>query len=175
MARVQKMETKNASPEIKQIFERIESSGNPVLNIFKVAGNSPKIGRDFLRLGTAILRKGVLDPALRELAILRVGNLARATYEWTQHVPIGLETGLSQQQIDAINHWNASSLFSDKEQAILQYTDEIAENIRVSDETFSKLKNAFNDQEIVELTITIGYYGMVSRMLEALEVELEDG
>ncbi|MCJ7774685.1 MAG: carboxymuconolactone decarboxylase family protein [Desulfobacterales bacterium] len=173
MARVQMVEKETALPDIKKIFEKIESAGDRVLNIFKVVGNSPKIGRDFLRLGTAILVKGSLDPALRELAILRVGNLAQANYEWTQHVPIGLETGLSQQQIDEISNWEKSGLFNDKERAVLRYTDEIAINIRVSDETFSILKNAFNDQEIVELTITIGYYGMVSRLLEALQVELE--
>lgn len=174
MARVQTVEKENAHPEIQKIFERIESAGARVLNIFKVAGNSPKIGRDFLRLGTAILRKGSLDPALRELAILRVGNLAQANYEWTQHVPIGLQAGLSQQQIDDISNWENSDLFNDTERAALRYTDEVAVNIRVSDETFSTLKNVFNDQEIVELTITIGYYGMVSRLLEALQVELED-
>jgi len=174
MARVQKVETKSASPDIQKIFERIENTGDRVLNIFKVVGNSPKIGRDFLRLGTAILRKGCLDPALRELAILRVGNLAQANYEWTQHVPIGLGAGLSQQQIDDIGNWETSSLFNEKERAVLRYTDEIAVNVRVSDDTFLVLKNAFNDQEIVELTITIGYYGMVSRLLEALQVELEE-
>ena len=139
-----------------------------------MVGNSPKIGRDFLRLGTAILRKGILNPALRELAILRVGNLAQASYEWTQHVPIGLDAGLSQDQIDNINKWKDSSLFNDKERAVLRYTDEIVNNIRVTDETFSQIKNFFNDQEIVELTIAIGYYGMVSRLLEALQVELEN-
>lgn len=173
MARVQMVEKETALPDIQKIFEKIENAGDRVLNIFKVVGNSPKIGRDFLRLGTAILAKGSLDPALRELAILRVGNLAQANYEWTQHVPIGLEAGLSQKQIDEISNWEKSSIFNEKERTVLRYTDEIAVNIRVSDDTFSILKNAFNDQEIVELTITIGYYGMVSRLLEALQVELE--
>jgi len=174
MARVPLVNKETASPEIFQIFERIENSGGRVLNIFKVVGNSPKIGRDFLRLGTAILQKGKIPPALRELAILRVGNLARANYEWTQHVPIGLQAGLSQAQIDAIPGWENSDQFDDTEQAVLRYTDEVAVNIKVSDETFAQLKKAFSDQQIVELTITIGYYGMVSRFLEALQVELEN-
>lgn len=173
MARVQMVEKETALPDIQKIFEKIENAGDRVLNIFKVVGNSPKIGRDFLRLGTAILVKGRLDPALRELAILRVGNLAQANYEWTQHVPIGLEAGLSQKQIDEISNWEKSPLFNDKERIVLRYTDEITVNIRVSDDAFLILKNAFNDQEIVELTITIGYYGMVCRLLEALQVELE--
>lgn len=173
MARVPMVNKENASPEIFEIFDRMESGGGRVLNIFRVIGNSPKIGRDFLRLGTAILRKGTLQPALRELAILRVGNLAQANYEWTQHVPIGLQAGLSQEQIDAIPNWENSDMFNDTERTVLRYTDEVAVNIRVSDDTFVQLKKTFSHQQIVELTITIGYYGMVSRFLEALQVELE--
>jgi alkylhydroperoxidase family enzyme len=174
MARVQMVEKENAQPDIQKLFEKIENSGGRVINIQKVVGNSPKIGRDFLRLGTAILIKGKLSPALRELAILRVGHINDANYEWTQHVPIGLQAGLSQQQIDDIGTWEKSDLFNDKERAVLGYTDEVAVNIRVSDDTFSSLKDAFNDEEIVELTVAIGYYGMVCRILEALEIELED-
>jgi len=174
MARVQKIEIETAQPDIQKLFEKMEKGGGRVINVQKVVGNSPKIGRDFLRLGNAILMKGKLSPALRELAILRVGNLAQANYEWTQHVPIGLMAGLSQQQIDDIGNWEDSRLFDDTERAVLQYTDEVAVNIRVSDETFSLIKDHFDDEEIVELTVTIGYYGMVCRILEALQVELED-
>jgi alkylhydroperoxidase family enzyme len=174
MARIQKVEKETAQPDIQKLFEKMEKSGNRVINIQKVVGNSPKIGRDFLRLGNAILMKGKLSPALRELAVLRVGNLTQANYEWTQHVPIGLLAGLSQQQIDDIGNWENSTLFNDKEQAVLQYTDEVAVNIRVSENTFSLIQDYFDEEEIVELTITLGYYGMVCRILEALQVELEE-
>ena len=61
-----------------------------------------------------------------------------------------------------------------QERAVLQNTDEMAEKIRVTDETFAKAKAFLSDQQIVELTTTIGYYGMVSRILETLQVELEE-
>jgi len=174
MARVQKVEKKTARPEIQNLFEKMEKGGGRIINIQKVVANAPKIGRDFLRLGNAILMKGKLSPALRELAILRVGDLSQANYELTQHVPIGLAAGLSQKQIDDIGNWENSNLFSDKERAVLRYTDEVTVNIRVSDHTFSLIKEFFDEEEIVELTVTIGYYGMVCRILEALQVELEE-
>ena len=67
----------------------------------------------------------------------------------------------------------AARLFNDQERAVLQYTDEVAENIRVADESFAKVNAFLSDQEIVELTATIGYDGMVSRILESLQIELE--
>ena len=61
----------------------------------------------------------------------------------------------------------------DQERAVLQYTDELALGIRASDETFKGIAAFLSQKEIVELTTTIGYYGMVSRTLEALQIELE--
>ena len=58
---------------------------------------------------------------------------------------------------------------------MLQYTDEVAQNIKVTDETFAVLKQYFSDHAIVELTTTIGYYGMVCRILVGLQIDIEAG
>ena len=65
----------------------------------------PQIGFYFLRLGNSILSKGTVPPPLRELAILRVGDINRANYEWTRHVPIALRVGVGKAQIDALHDW----------------------------------------------------------------------
>jgi len=174
MARVSIPSKDQVSDELKDVFQSMERRGGQVLNVFKVMAHCPKVGREFLRLGNAVLFKGSLSPKLRELAILRVGDLAEATYEWTQHVPIGLRAGLTEQQIKALHRWRDLPLFSDQERAVLQYTDEVAQNIRVSEETFKAVRDFLTEEQVVELTTTIGYYGMVSRILEALEIELEE-
>lgn len=174
MARVSIPSKDQVSDELQDIFQGMEQRGGQVLNVFKVMAHCPKIGKEFLRLGNAILFKGSLSPKLRELAILRVGDLAEAAYEWTQHVPIGIAAGLTEQQIKAIHRWKDSSLFSEQERSVLRYTDEVAQNIRVSEKTFDAVKEFLTEEQVVELTTTIGYYGMVSRILEALEIELEE-
>jgi hypothetical protein len=67
--------TYRVSDELKDVFRNMERRGGQVLNIFKVMANCPRVGREFLRLGNAILFNGSLPPKLRELAILRVGDL----------------------------------------------------------------------------------------------------
>jgi alkylhydroperoxidase family enzyme len=174
MARVSIPSKDQVNDELKDVFQSMERRGSQVLNIHKVMAHCPRVGREFLRLGNAILFHGSLPPRFRELAILRVGDLAEATYEWTQHVPIGLMAGLTEEQIKTMHQWKDSSLFSDQERAVLQYIDEVAQNIRVSEETFRAVRDFLTEEQIVELTTTIGYYGMVSRILEALEIELEE-
>jgi len=173
MARVRILDKDQVSPEFHERFQKIEDSGRPVLNLFKVMAHSPQVGHRFLQLGTAILLKGVVPPNLRELAILRIGHINQANYEWTQHVPIALRVGVRQAQIDALPEWQDSKEFNDREKAILRYTDEETLNIRVKDETFAAVQAILGEDGVVELTTAIGYYGMVCRLLEALQVELE--
>jgi len=158
MARVSIPSKDQVSDELKRVFQSMEERGGQVLNIHKVMAHCPNVGRAFLRLGNAIL----------------VGDLAEATYEWTQHVPLGLKAGLTDEQIETLHRWKDSSLFSVQERAVFQYTDEVTQNICVSEKTFNAIREFLTEEQVIELTTTIGYYGMVSRILEALEIELEE-
>ena len=173
MARVGLVNKDQAAPEIREIFQKMEENGSRVLNVFKVMAHCPQVGYHFLRLGNSILFKGTVPPALRELAILRVGHINRAKYEGTLHVPIALRVGVREEQIDALRDWKNSGKYNEQERAVLQYTDEVTQNIRVKNGTFAAVRSFLNEEGIVELTATIGYYGMVCRILEALQVELE--
>ena len=175
MARVSLVEKDQAEPMVKELYQGIEARGTQVINLFKVMGHCPHIGLNFQRLGNSILRGEELSAKLRELAILRVGNLTQSEYEFTKHTVIAWRSGISQKQIDDISDWATSTGFNDEERAVLGYTDEVAQDVRVKDETFAKLKSFLSEHAIVELTTVIGYYGMVSRILVALEVELEPG
>ena len=174
MSRVKLLEKEDVDPMVQQIYQKIEDSGSEVINLLKALAHSPKIFRDWQRLGITLLLKGELSPRLRELAILRVGDLAKANYEWTKHVPIALQAGADQEQIDELSDWKNSTKFNEQERAVLQYTDEVAQDIRASDNTFNKIAEFLSQKEIIELTVTIGYYGMVCRTLEALQIQLEN-
>jgi alkylhydroperoxidase family enzyme len=173
MARVKLLGNNEVDPIARELFEKTEASSGRVMNLFRALAHSPKIVRDWSRMGTTILMKGKLSRKLLELAIIRVGDLGQAEYELTAHRRLGLQAGLTQAQIDDVGDWRNSSNFDDGELAILQYTDEVALDYRVSDDTFARIRKTLDEQEIVELTVAIGYYGMVCRTLEALQVDLE--
>src|SRR5208283_2048974 len=156
MARVSLLNEELAAPELRERFRRIKEKGGRVLNLFKIMAHCPQVGHQFLLLGNAILLKGVVPPHLRELAILRVGQINKAVYEWTQHVPIALRAGVRQAQIDALPHWENSSEFSETEKEILRYTDEETMNVRVKDKTFTAVRAILSEEGVVELTTAIG-------------------
>jgi alkylhydroperoxidase family enzyme len=173
MARIKMLEKDEVGPIAAELFQKQEDSSGRVINLFKVLAHSEKIVRDWSRLGTTLLNKGDLRDDLRELAIIRVGELADAPYELAAHRAIGLRSGLSQSQIDDVADWQQSGNFNEVERAVLQYTDEVANDYRTTDQSFARLETHFSSKEIVELTVTIGYYGMVARTLESLQVNME--
>jgi len=173
MARVTLVEKEQAHPMVKDLFEKNIAKSGEVLNLYKALGHCPFIGLNFQRLGNSLLKGEALSPKLRELAVIRVGNLAGSVYEFTKHTAVGLHCGVTQKQIDSISNWQDSPEFDEVEKAVLAYTDEVALNVEVKDATFKQLRSFLSEHEIVELTVAIGYYGMACRVLVALQVELE--
>ena len=174
MARVPFVEKDQADPRVAEVYRKLEAGGHQMLNLYKAVANAPALFTDFFRLANRILFQTGLPPRLRELAILRVGDLARTPYEYTKHVQIGLKAGVPRAQIDALARWSESNEFDDAERAVLQYTDEVSRGYRANDKTFAALKRHLDDARIVELTVIIGFYEMICRVLEALQVEIED-
>ena len=175
MARVSLVQKDQAHPMVKELYEKNETRRGYVTNLGRIMGHCPYIGLNFERLGNSLRKGEELPPRLREISILRVGNLTQSEYEFKHHSVLALQCGISQPQIDQVSHWSDSKLFDEQERAVLGYTDEVTQNIKVKDETFTRLRGLFSEHTIVELTTLIGYYGMVCRILVALEVELEPG
>jgi len=167
------IEKEQAPPEVREIFQKIEDNGARILNLYKVAAHSPKVFLNLIRLGNSVIGRMELPPRLREIVILRVAKLTGSGYEWAQHTPVALEVGISQKQLDAISDWKSSSAFNNEERAVLIHRRGSPERDGYRPD-FNRLKNFFNEQTIVELTITIGYYGMLARLLVPLQVEVDE-
>lgn len=174
MARIRILQNDEAPPESKAFLENVEKNGAAVLNLYRALAHSPSAFSSFVKLGNGLLTHTELPPKYRELVILRIAILAGSQYEWHQHVPVALEAGVSQEQVDTIHEWAESDHFDKVEKAILRYCDQVTLNVRASDRTFRVLHKHLSDRSIVELTMTIGYWGMIARILEPLEVDMDD-
>jgi alkylhydroperoxidase family enzyme len=92
-----------------------------------------------------------------------------------QHIPMGLEAGLTRQQLDEIENWEDSDLFDDRQLAVLAYVEAMAGGDgEVDDRTFAELARFFTPQEIVELTVTIATYYGTALIIKALGIRIED-
>jgi len=88
-------------------------------------------------------------------------------------VPIARKEGLGEAQIAAIGNWRNSTLFDEATRAVLAYTDAMTREVRVPDAVFAAVKKHFDARTITELTATVAAYNLVSRFLEALQIDHE--
>jgi alkylhydroperoxidase family enzyme len=161
-------------PEAAPLVDRIVAERGSVLHLYQMLLHSPPVAQGWLNYLTAIRQKGIVPGSVREMVIMRIALLNGAPYEADQHAPIALKEGMTQAQLDALGAWDASPLFSERERAVLGYTDAMTRNVQVPRETFDAVRRQFSPREVVELTATIGAYNMVSRFLEALDIHSDD-
>ena len=174
MARIDYIEKDTAPQEIADIFTKMEANGAPAGNLWKIAAHSPPTLVHLLRMGNALLTKTKLDPRLREMSILRSAVILDCEYERRGHAMFGKEVGMTEEQVQAIKGWENSGAFNETERAVLRFTDEVVKTSRATDTTFSNLAQHLEPGMMVELAITIGYYGMLARILLPFAVDLND-
>ncbi len=148
---------------------------NRPIALFKALVNSPKAARAFSGVGGFIRYGSKLDPRLRELAILQVGWLARSPYEWSHHVKIGHDFGVTDADIQALiddTAGKAASLDA-LSLTVLKAAREIANDGGMSDATFAALQLILGNEQMVDLTIAISFYCAVVRVLATLKIDVE--
>lgn len=169
MARVPYLEPSDLSPADQDLLKR-------PITLFKALVNSPKAARAFHGLGDYIRYGSKLDMRLRELAILQVGWLARAPYEWSHHVKLGLDFGVTEADIQALIDDTAgkpTDLDALTRQVLLA-AREMTTDGEMSDASFAALQAALGNEQVVDLTITIAFYNAVVRVLATLRIDVED-
>ena len=143
------------------------------LNLYRILPHSPPTARGFLALGSAILQKTSLDPQLRELVILRVGALSRASYEIHQHRRVAARVGLDPEKIGAALQERDESCLTPFEQQVLRFSDAVVWQVKAPAHLYEPVATKLGPAGICELLHTIGFYMLVSRFLENLEVDIE--
>ena len=170
MARLPLIDPEKTTGDIRASFDRM-----PVkLNIFRMMAHAEANMIPAMRFANSILHKQKLSHVNRELLILQVARLEGGEYEWRQHVPIALGLGVTQAQIDAVEHgkYDDASLNA-AERALLAFSQHVVENVRVPEPVFAGMRRHFGGQEIVETIFAIGFYMMMARLTEATETDLD--
>jgi len=156
-------------PGLKKRLE--ELWGEPV-NLYRALANQPGLAAAWTEFANSIRHDSRTPRRLRELMILRTAQLARSEYEWAQHLKMARKAGVSEAQIAALAGWRDSPLFEARERAALALTEGVMAG-NVTDAIYAEAARHFSHAEYVELALTAAFYAMVSRMLDAMRVELD--
>ncbi|MGH2544724.1 MAG: carboxymuconolactone decarboxylase family protein [Ardenticatenaceae bacterium] len=172
MARIPQISGKEDVPQDKHhIVDSIIGSRGRVSGPFSVLLHSPEVAGRAAHLGAYLRFESTLPGDLREIAINTAAREFDCGYEWAAHSRMAKQEGVSDDVIDAIANRRDLSALKEDEALVIQYGRELFRNKRVSDETFKAAEARFGAQGVVELTATMGYYGMLACALNAFEVE----
>jgi alkylhydroperoxidase family enzyme len=148
----------------------------PAANIFLTMARHPGLFRRWLPFGGKLLMGGKLPARERELVVLRTARRCGSDYEWGQHVTMGRDAGLTDDEIRAVGRLDhALERWPDAERAVLQATDELLADHRVTDETWEGLAADHDTEQLIELCMLAGHYAMLAGVLNSAGVEREEG
>lgn len=116
-----------------------------------------------------------LSPKLRELGQIRAGWARGSQFVFSQHCKAARGVGFTEEQVQAIPHWQVADCFDEVERAVLAYTDcLVLSGGRTPDGVFAALKKHLSDVEIMELTYVTALYDFHAVISKALRLEFDD-
>ncbi|WP_037055536.1 carboxymuconolactone decarboxylase family protein [Rheinheimera baltica] len=117
-----------------------------------------------------------LSKQLREVIILRTCISTRNHYEFNLHVQtISLIMGVSSEQIEDLKQERINtSLWSSELCAVVSLVDELVTCLDVSDNTFYKLRNYFDDAQLIEIVQLVGIYTGVAMLVALIRPKLDN-
>lgn len=172
MARVPLLAQSDLPEEYQDLFEvDAEDPSDVVVNVHRAMANNPRVMDAWDEWALALYDE-VGDARARELAVLAVARATDARYVWHQHVSVALEAGVSQAEILAISDQTFDD-FTPAETAVLEYVTAVATG-GPDDQLHDELSRHYDDSMVVALVFLAAEYVAVSRVIDALAVELAD-
>lgn len=169
MARIPYPDPANQSEEVR---DRLRRTGS--LNVNRMMSHAEGPMMAYSRMGTQLLLRGKLDPVLREIVILRIGQLCGSDYEWHQHVSVARAVGMDDATLQAVTEL-AFERLTKAQQIAVTIAEEIKRDSGARAQTVAAAAAHFSNEQLVELVLVAGYYIMTAGLLLSFDVEIEDG
>jgi alkylhydroperoxidase family enzyme len=169
MARLPYLDRADVAPAYQDLLDR-------PINLFRALLHSPDGARALSPMARHIRFGSKLDPRLREMAILQIGYVTRSAYEYSHHIKIGREFGVSDDDIRAITAETEGrpTTLDPLAKTVLKAAREITTDLGIADPTFAILRENLDTERFTDLILTIAFYNAVVRILATLQIDVED-
>jgi alkylhydroperoxidase family enzyme len=144
------------------------------INTLGTFAHHTTLAHAFFTFNGHILRSTTLSERQRELLVLRVAALRGCRYEWSQHLLIAGEVGLTDKEIDRIDADPASPLWSNIDAAMLRAVAEMLADGVIAERTWAELVAELDVQQLLDLIFTVGAYETLAWMMRSFDLELDD-
>ncbi|APE16086.1 hypothetical protein BOH72_13555 [Mycobacterium sp. WY10] len=154
------------------VIDQMRVSGKPP-NVLATMLHHPALAGPFTAYGNVLLRRPAIGHRNRELMLLRVAWRTGAVYEWVHHVLLASQYGITQDDIDAFVDGTMSPTWTATERDLVTATDEMLDSYRISDDTWRRLANHFDAQQLVEIPFVVGTYTCLAMAFNSWNLAVE--
>ena len=162
------------SSDQRALLESIRSgprgAGTGIRGPFAMFLHAPAFGELAQQFGGYCRFKTGVPARLSEFAVLVTAKLWRAQYEWYAHVPQAERAGVAKETIRDIHRGRVPKAAPKDERAIYDFIQELYKTRRVSDRNFKRVHSVLGDVATVELVGILGYYVMISMILNVFRM-----
>jgi AhpD family alkylhydroperoxidase len=158
----------NTAPPVREALAALP----PGMGVFGMVAHAETAFRPWLALGGALLGRLQLDPALREMVILRVAALAGCEYERVQHEPIAAAMGVGPEQLAALAAGRVDGdEFDSTEALVLRFVGDAIESRGAESGLVAQVEEALSAREVVEVLLVVSHYYGLALLLNTTGVE----
>ncbi len=175
MARLTPITSKNqVAPKDQAVVDAIVQSRGALQGPFTMLLHCPELAGRAAHLGAFVRFEGALDMRVRVLAAMVVARELDAVYVWGAQTGGARRLGVPEETITAIREKHSRGIPPEDAQ-IVEFTRQLLQKHRVDDASVKALRARFGDEGLIQLTGTIGYYGMLAMTVNACELEAAPG
>jgi uncharacterized peroxidase-related enzyme len=169
MAVVNPLPKENAAPELHETYEGMIKRFGKVPNIFATMAHRPNVLKKFLPFYGAVMNEGTVEARYKELAYLKTSLLNGCEY-WTRaHIASAKRLGFTDEQIQALQFYERSPLFDEKDKATILYAERVTRGAAANRTgALDELRKFYDEGQIVELTLVICAANFTNRFNDAL-------
>ncbi|WP_348671897.1 carboxymuconolactone decarboxylase family protein [uncultured Abyssibacter sp.] len=133
------------------------------------------LAQAFLTFNNHVATASTVSKRVRELLILRISWLRRCEYEFVQHIVLGKRAGLTDEEIARVQAGPDAPDWDPVDADLLRAADELHDDARIHAETWSRLSEHFEPQQLMDIVFAVGCYGLLATAINTLEIPLEAG
>lgn len=159
-------------------FDRASKPGGSIAGLQGPGGiqlYSPKTAAMVSGLNRYLRYDAGFSGHVREVAILATAREMDSQFEWVAHESEALKEGVPQSTIDIIKYRRATEGADSTDALVIELGRQLWRDHKVKSETFSKLKDIFGANKLVELVMLMGNYAGTAALLTAVDMQLHAG
>jgi len=155
-------------------FPKREPGRPKGLNVLGTFAQHPALATAYHTFNGHILFATTLSERQRELLVLRVAAVRQCEYEWTQHLVLAADVGLTDEDVDRVAEGPDATGWSSLDGAMVRAVDELLGDGVIADDTWAVLATELDTQQLMDLVFTVGAYETLALAMRSFGMQLDD-